>query len=55
MISSLTHAVPRASRASRAASRLSAALGTTHVDDLGGLCVGEIALTDIADEFGTPT
>ena len=28
---------------------------TTHVDELGRLCVGEIALTDVADEFGTPT
>ena len=28
---------------------------TTRVDELGQLCVGEIALTDIADEFGTPT
>ena len=28
---------------------------TTHVDELGRLCVGEMALTDVADEFGTPT
>jgi diaminopimelate decarboxylase len=28
---------------------------TTHVDELGRLCVGEVALTDIADAFGTPT
>jgi diaminopimelate decarboxylase len=28
---------------------------TTHVDDLGRLCVGEMALTEVADEFGTPT
>jgi diaminopimelate decarboxylase len=28
---------------------------TTHVDELGRLCVGEVALTDVADEFGTPT
>jgi diaminopimelate decarboxylase len=28
---------------------------TTHVDELGRLCVGEIALTEVADEFGTPT
>ena len=28
---------------------------TTHVDELGRLCVGETALTDVADEFGTPT
>jgi diaminopimelate decarboxylase len=28
---------------------------TTHVDELGGLCVGEVALTELADEFGTPT
>jgi diaminopimelate decarboxylase len=26
----------------------------THVDELGRLCVGEVALTDVADEFGTP-
>jgi diaminopimelate decarboxylase len=28
---------------------------TSHVDELGRLCVGEIALTEVADEFGTPT
>jgi diaminopimelate decarboxylase len=28
---------------------------TTHVDELGRLCVGEVALTEVADEFGTPT
>ena len=28
---------------------------TTHVDELCRLCVGEMALTDVADEFGTPT
>jgi diaminopimelate decarboxylase len=28
---------------------------TTHVDELGRLCVGEMALTEVADEFGTPT
>jgi diaminopimelate decarboxylase len=28
---------------------------TTHVDELGRLCVGGVALTDVADEFGTPT
>jgi diaminopimelate decarboxylase len=28
---------------------------TTHTDDLGRLCVGGVALTEIADEFGTPT
>jgi diaminopimelate decarboxylase len=28
---------------------------TTRVDELGRLCVGEMALTDVADEFGTPT
>jgi diaminopimelate decarboxylase len=27
---------------------------TTSVDELGRLCVGEVALTDVADEFGTP-
>jgi diaminopimelate decarboxylase len=27
---------------------------TTRTDDLGRLCVGGIALTEIADEFGTP-
>ena len=27
---------------------------TTTVDDLGRLCVGEVPLTDIADEFRTP-
>jgi diaminopimelate decarboxylase len=28
---------------------------TASVDDLGRLCVGDVALTDIADQFGTPT
>ena len=28
---------------------------TTTVDELGRLCVGDVALTDIADEFRTPT
>ena len=28
---------------------------TTHVDELGRLCVGEMALAEVADEFGTPT
>jgi diaminopimelate decarboxylase len=28
---------------------------TTHDDELGRLCVGEMALTEVADEFGTPT
>src|SRR6478609_10476636 len=28
---------------------------TTTVDDLGRLCVGDVPLTDIADEFRTPT
>jgi diaminopimelate decarboxylase len=28
---------------------------TTTVDELGRLCVGDVPLTDIADEFGTPT
>ena len=28
---------------------------TTHVDELGRLCVGGVALTEVADEFGTPT
>jgi diaminopimelate decarboxylase len=28
---------------------------TSHVDELGRLCVGGIALTEVADEFGTPT
>ena len=28
---------------------------TARADEEGRLCVGEIALTDIADEFGTPT
>ena len=28
---------------------------TAHSDDDGRLCVGEVPLTDIADEFGTPT
>jgi diaminopimelate decarboxylase len=28
---------------------------STHVDELGRLCVGGKALTEVADEFGTPT
>jgi diaminopimelate decarboxylase len=28
---------------------------TTHSDDEGRLCIGEVPLTDIADEFRTPT
>ncbi|MDT4949471.1 MAG: diaminopimelate decarboxylase [Pseudonocardiales bacterium] len=28
---------------------------TTRVDELGRLCVGEMALTEVADEFDTPT
>jgi diaminopimelate decarboxylase len=28
---------------------------TTRVDELGRLCVGEMALTEVADQFGTPT
>src|ERR1700712_3591761 len=28
---------------------------TTHVDELGRLCVGGTAPTDVADEFGTST
>jgi len=28
---------------------------TARVDELGRLCVGEVALTEVADEFGTPT
>ena len=28
---------------------------TAHSDDDGRLCVGEVPLTDIADQFGTPT
>jgi diaminopimelate decarboxylase len=27
---------------------------TTHSDEEGRLCVGDVALTDVADEFGTP-
>src|SRR3954464_2675188 len=27
---------------------------TTRADELGRLCVGEVALTDVADEFGSP-
>jgi diaminopimelate decarboxylase len=27
---------------------------TTRVDELGRLCVGEVALTEVADEFGSP-
>src|SRR5258705_13632533 len=46
ILPSLRHAAtPRIDRAIRPL--------TTHVDELGRLCVGEIALTDIADEFGT--
>jgi diaminopimelate decarboxylase len=28
---------------------------TTHSDDEGRLCIGEVPLTDVADEFNTPT
>jgi diaminopimelate decarboxylase len=28
---------------------------TAHVDELSRLCVGEVPLTEVADEFGTPT
>jgi diaminopimelate decarboxylase len=28
---------------------------TAHVDELGRLCVGEVPLTEVADEFGTPS
>src|SRR3954468_15393490 len=28
---------------------------TTRVDERGRLCVGEVAVTEVADEFGTPT
>ncbi|MBV9722766.1 MAG: diaminopimelate decarboxylase, partial [Mycobacterium sp.] len=28
---------------------------TTHSDDEGRLCIGEVPLTEIADEFRTPT
>jgi diaminopimelate decarboxylase len=28
---------------------------TAQVDELGRLCVGEVPLTEVADEFGTPT
>jgi diaminopimelate decarboxylase len=28
---------------------------TTHVDELGRLCIGQVPLTEVADEFGTPT
>jgi diaminopimelate decarboxylase len=28
---------------------------TTHVDEMGRLCVGDVALTEVADEFRTPT
>jgi diaminopimelate decarboxylase len=28
---------------------------TAHVDELGRLCVGGVPLTEVADEFGTPT
>jgi diaminopimelate decarboxylase len=28
---------------------------TTRVDELGRLCVGEMALSEVADQFGTPT
>ncbi|WP_101951268.1 diaminopimelate decarboxylase [Mycobacterium sp. 3519A] len=40
-----------------AASRIDPAIWplTATVDDLGRLCVGDVALTDIADEFRTPT
>jgi diaminopimelate decarboxylase len=48
IVPSLRHAVPP--RINRAIWPL-----TTHVDELGRLCVGEMALTEVADEFGTPT
>ncbi|MFG1934895.1 diaminopimelate decarboxylase [Mycobacterium sp. NPDC048908] len=40
-----------------AASRIDPAIWplTTSVDELGRLCVGDVPLTDIADEFRTPT
>jgi diaminopimelate decarboxylase len=40
-----------------AASRIDPAIWplTPTVDDLGRLCVGDVPLTDIADEFRTPT
>src|SRR6187402_2042724 len=28
---------------------------TTHIDDLGRVCVGGVPLTEVADEFRTPT
>lgn len=28
---------------------------TTHVDELGRICIGEVPLTEVADEFDTPT
>src|SRR6478609_1939069 len=39
-----------------AASRIDPAVWplTTAVDDMGRLCVGDVPLTDIADEFRTP-
>jgi diaminopimelate decarboxylase len=48
MLPSLRHgAVPRMDRAIWPL--------TNHVDELGRLCVGGMALTEVADEFGTPT
>jgi diaminopimelate decarboxylase len=28
---------------------------TTHVDEMGRLCIGQVPLTEVADEYGTPT
>ena len=28
---------------------------SAHVDELGRLCVGEVPLTEVANQFGTPT
>jgi diaminopimelate decarboxylase len=48
IVPSLRHAAtPRIDRATRPL--------TTHVDEPGRLCVPEMALTEVADEFGTPT
>ncbi|MCV7196305.1 diaminopimelate decarboxylase [Mycobacterium angelicum] len=48
MLPSIGHAAPR---------RFDPAIWpvTTRSDDEGRLCVGDVALSDIADEFGTPT
>lgn len=48
MLPSIGHAAPR---------RFDPAIWpiTTRSDDEGRLCVGDVTLTDIADEFGTPT